>query len=295
MKIIECVPNFSEGRDPARVQAIADVVRSSMGVRCLDVSWDHDHHRSVITFVGTEEDVIEGALAAAGKALEQIDIRNHVGVHPRIGAVDVVPFVPLGDALMDDAVRAAHRFGLDLATRFGVPVFFYGAAALYPERRDLSAIRRGGLEGLWARMESGEWRPDAGPAVCSDKGGATAVGARMPLIAFNIELRSSDLGLARRIARAIREADGGLPCVKALGLPLASRGIVQVSMNLTDYRQTPIRTVFDRVQALALEGGAEVLASELIGLAPAAALDEDTARHCRLKDFSARRIIENHL
>jgi glutamate formiminotransferase len=295
MKIIECVPNFSEGRDPVKVRAIADTVRSSKGVRFLDVSWDQDHHRCVITFVGQEEDVIEGALAAAGKALEQIDLRGHGGVHPRIGAVDVVPFVPLGDALMDDAVRAAHRFGEGLATRFGVPVFFYGAAALHPERRDLSAIRRGGLEGLRARMERGDWRPDAGPSVCGDRGGATAVGARMPLIAFNIELRSSDLDLARRIARAIREADGGLPCVKALGLPLASRGIVQVSMNLTDYRQTSIRTVFDRVQALAREGGAEVLASELIGLAPAAALDDDTARYCVLKDFSARRIIENHL
>lgn len=295
MKIIECVPNFSEGRDTAKVAAIAEAVRAVSGVRLLDYSLDSDHHRSVLTFLGDADAVVRAALAAGEKALEIIDLKDHTGVHPRIGAVDVVPFVPLGDARMADAVEAAHRFGRLFGERFTIPVFFYGEAALSPERRELSDIRRGGIEGLRERITDVCWCPDAGPAVCHERGGAVAVGARMPLVAYNINLQSGDIALARQIARSIRTADGGLPSVKALGLYLASRGIVQVSMNLTDYRQTSMRTVFDCVRSAAAAAGVAVLESELIGLAPAAALDETTARHILLKDFSAQRIIETYL
>lgn len=295
MKIIECVPNFSEGRDMGKVAAIADAVRAVSGVRLLDYSLDRDHHRSVLTFIGEADPIIRGALAAAETALEKIDIREHAGVHPRIGAVDVVPFVPLGDAGMNDAVTTAHRFGKLYGEQFSVPVFFYGEAALRPERRELSDIRRGGIEGLRERIADACWHPDAGPAVCHERGGAVAVGARMPLVAYNINLKSGDIDLARRIARSIRTSGGGLPCVKALGLFLASRGIVQVSMNLTDYRQTSMRNVFDRVRAEAGAAGVAVQESELIGLAPAAALDGETARHIQLKDFSQQRILESYL
>ncbi len=295
MKIIECVPNFSEGRDPEKVKKIAGAVRTVPGVRLLDFSFDSDHHRSVLTFIGEPEPVLKAAMAAGAKALEIIDIRQHSGVHPRIGAVDVVPFVPLGDADMADAVNLAHQFGNLFGERFCVPVYFYGAAAIDAGRCELSQIRRGGIEGLKNRIQENGWLPDAGPAVCHEQGGAVAVGARMPLVAYNINLDSGDLDLARRIARSIRESDGGLRCVKALGLFLKSRGIAQVSMNLTNYRETSIKTVFDRVQIETAKAGVAILESELIGLAPAAALDEETARHVRLTDYSEKKIIETYL
>ncbi|HON22693.1 MAG TPA: glutamate formimidoyltransferase, partial [Syntrophales bacterium] len=211
MKILECVPNFSEGRDPDKVRAVAAAVTAVPGVRLLDCSWDADHNRSVLTFLGAPADVCRAALAAAGKALEIIDLGRHDGVHPRIGAVDVVPFVPLGDAEMADAVFWAHHFGTDLAARHHVPVFFYGEAALNPACRELSEIRRGGLPGLMARLREGSWLPDAGPRTCVESIGATAVGARMPLLAYNINLKTPDIALAKRIAGKIREAGGGLP------------------------------------------------------------------------------------
>ncbi|MDD5167339.1 MAG: glutamate formimidoyltransferase [Syntrophales bacterium] len=295
MKIIECVPNFSEGRDPRKVEKIAGAVRTVSGVKLLDFSFDPDHHRSVLTFIGEPDAVIQGALAAGEKALELIDIRLHSGVHPRIGAIDVVPFIPLGDAQMDDAISAAHRFGRLFGERFSIPVYFYGDAALDAGRRELPDIRRGGIEALRERIRETCWCPDVGPAVCHESAGAVAVGARMPLLAFNINLKSGDLDLARRIARSVRESGGGFRNVKALGLFLKSRGLAQVSMNLTDYRETSIRSVYDRVQAEASKAGVELLESELIGLSPAAALDEETARHVRLRDFSDKRIIETYL
>jgi len=295
LKIIECVPNFSEGRDPEKIEKIADAVRSVSGVRLLDFSFDPDHHRSVLTFIGDEERVIEGALVAGEKALELIDIREHRGVHPRIGAVDVVPFVPLGDARMPDAIATAHRFGRLFGERCQVPVYFYGEAALNPDRRELSEIRRGGIESLKNRIQESCWCPDAGPAACHHRGGAMAVGARMPLVAYNINLRSGNLALAKQIARSIRESDGGLKSVKALGLFLQSRGIAQVSMNLTDYRVTSIRTVFERVKTEASALGVDILESELIGLAPAAALDEETARYVMLEGYTEKKIIETYL
>jgi glutamate formiminotransferase len=295
IKIIECVPNFSEGRDPEKIKAIAAAASAVSGVRLLDYSWDRDHHRSVITFLGEPEYVYEAALAAGNKALELIDLRCHDGVHPRIGAVDVVPFVPLEGAKMSDAVACAHRFGRTFAARHGTPVFFYGEAAKNEITRELPKIRSGGLPGLIKRLRAGECQPDEGPSVCLDRSGAVAVGARMPLIAYNINLDSSDVGLAKRIAGMIRESNGGLPSVRAIGVLLKSRNLAQVSMNLTNFEVTSIRKVFERVRKEADIEGVNILESELIGLVPRAALDEETAAYIRLLGFSAQRIIETHL
>lgn len=294
MKIIECIPNFSEGRDPEVIAAIADAAAGIPGVRVLDFSRDRDHNRSVLTFIGTPEAALNGAIAACDRAAELIDMEGHRGCHPRIGAVDVVPFVPLEDSQMADAVEAAHRFGHTFARRHNVPVYFYGEAALSETRKKLADIRRGQYEALGDKMDDPLWRPDAGPSRANPRLGATAVGARKPLIAFNINLDSDDIGLAREIARSIRHSSGGLPHLQALGVFLESRNIAQVSMNLSDYEVTSVRTVFDAVTKKAAEGGVDILESELIGLIPRAALEGITPDQIKLIDFCEERVIESH-
>jgi glutamate formiminotransferase len=294
MKIIECVPNFSEGRDRSKGHAFVQAASAVDAIKILDFCMDEDHHRSVLTFLGPPADVQAASLAACGSVIERVDMRLHAGVHPRIGAVDVVPFVPLGDADMTDAVQMAHTFGLAFSERFQVPVYYYGEAALTSSRRELSALRKGGYESLRERFHDPEWRPDAGPLCFNERAGATAVGARRPLIAFNINLRSDNLQLAREIAATIRESGGGLPHVKALGVYLKSRGLAQVSMNLTDYRITSLRTVFERVRWEAGRRDTDILESELIGLIPKAALADITADELKLKDFSDRKILESY-
>jgi len=295
MKIIECVPNVSEGRNRQTIDAVAEMISRTPGVKLLDVCADGDHHRSVFTFIGRPEDVVRAALTALTGALDRIDMSTHRGVHPRIGAVDVVPFVPLKGAAMKDAVEAAHRFGHAFGEKNGVPVYFYGAAARSPQRRELPDIRRGGYEGLEERMKDPAWKPDAGPAVFHPKSGATAVGARQPLIAFNVNLKTDDLGTAMDIARNVRFSSGGLRHVKAIGIPLKSRDIVQVSMNLTDFRETSVRTAFNAVKEEALKHGVEILESELIGLIPEAALEGVCAADLQLSNFREECIIEKHL
>jgi len=295
MKIIECVPNFSEGRKRHKVEAIVQAASEITGVKILDYSLDEDHNRSVLTLVGSPDDVQAGVLAAAEKALEVIDMRRHKGVHPRIGAVDVVPFVPLMDATMDDAVAVAHSFGRTFGARNEVPVYFYGAAALRTDRTNLAQVRRGQLEGLRKRITDPLWFPDAGPARFHKRKGATAVGARKPLIAFNINLDSNDIVVAREIARLIRTSSGGLDHVMAMGVKLRSRKKVQVSMNLTDYEVTPPRRVFDAVREQAALHGVEIIESELIGLTPRAALAETTAEYLKLARFRPEMILESHI
>lgn len=294
MKIIECVPNISEGWSKKKVLEIAGALNAFPGVKLLDICMDRDHHRGVLTFIGPPDAMQEAALAVCGRALESIDMREHTGAHPRIGAVDVVPFVPLGEATMRDAVRVAHGFGRAYGERNRIPVYFYGEAARVPWKRELSDIRRGGYEALRERMSDPRWMPDAGPAVFHERSGATAVGARIPLIAFNINLKSGDLALAQNIARTIRQSGGGLPFVKALGIPLKSRKLAQVSMNLTDYRVTSVRTVFERVREVAARHGIEILESELIGLIPQAALAGTTPGDLKLRGFSDTKILETH-
>jgi glutamate formiminotransferase len=267
MPLLECVPNVSEGRNVHVIEALAGAVESS-SARLLDVHSDVDHHRSVFTFIG-ESDVVERGFLALGRlAVRLVDLRGHHGVHPRVGAVDVVPFVPLRGASMRDAVASAHRAGLAFAADTHVPVFFYGEAAARPDRRELPAIRRGGLETLADRMAQG-WGPDAGPPAPHATAGVSVVGARGPLVAFNAVLETADLEVARRIARRSREATTGLPAVRALGVVLASRGLAQVAMNLIDYVRAPVRCVAEWLERAARSEGTAVREYELVGCAPA--------------------------
>lgn len=295
MKIIECVPNFSEGCNQNNIMTIAKVFESFPAVKLVDFSGDTDHNRSVYTFLGKPDDVLEAALAAAGQALKIIDMCKQTGVHPRLGAVDVVPFIPLSTAKMKDAVDVAHRFGRQLYERFGVPVYFYGEAALAPERKELADVRRGGYEALAKKMSSPEGSPDVGNPEFNPQAGATAVGARELLIAYNINLASADLRLAQKIASQIREKSGGLKHVRAIGVILRSRGIAQVSINLTNHKETPLKPIYDLVCKLAADRGVDVLESELIGLIPKTAFAGTTPKYLKLKDFDKNRLVETHL
>lgn len=291
-RVLECVPNISEGRDPRVLDAIAQAIRSVPGVRLADIHADPDHHRSVFTFLGPPEAVETAALAMAIRALPLIDMRGHRGVHPRIGAVDVVPFVPLEGVTVDGAVEIAHRFGQTLGERHGVPVFFYGEAALRPERRRLPDLRRGQYEGLGERLRDPAGQPDSGPTA-NTRSGATAVGVRGVLIAFNVLLASPDVALARAIARKIRESSGGLPAVQAMGVHLASRDLAQVSMNLLDYRKTSPWQVYEAIREEAARRGVVIHGAELVGLAPRAAIEEFLARG--VPGFRPEQCLEHHL
>jgi glutamate formiminotransferase len=295
MKIIECVPNFSEGRDRKKIDSIVSALSKVEDVRLLDVCVDADHNRTVLTFIGTMEAVTKGATAVCERAIDLIDMREHRGVHPRIGAVDVVPFVPLKSATMKNAVDVAHRFGRTFGKRKKIPVYFYGEAALNPARRELPDVRKGEYEALKTRFDNPLWLPDAGPARFNPRSGAVAVGAREPLIAFNINLATDNLQAAKEIACSIRQSSGGLQHVKAIGVSLKSRNIAQVSMNLTNYKVTPLRTVFDAVKEEASHRGVAILESELVGLIPEDALEGVTAEYLQLSKFCAECIIETHL
>ncbi len=268
--LLGCVPNVSEGRDRAFIEALAEAVEAP-GARLLDVHADVDHNRSVFTVLGPPGIVERAALSLARLAVARLDVRTHRGVHPRIGVVDVVPFVPMRGARMADAVRAAQRVGFLIAEELQVPVFYFGEAARAPERRELPALRRGQLEGLAARMRAPGGQPDAGPPVPHPTAGVTAVGARGVLIAFNAVLDQDALDAAREIARSVREVSGGLPAVRALGVPLESRGRAQVSLNLLNYRVTPVGLVVAAIEAEAARRGVSVLEYELVGCAPAEA------------------------
>jgi glutamate formiminotransferase len=275
--LVECVPNFSEGRRVEVLDAIA-AAAAQPGVRVLGLSHDPDHNRAVLTLAGEGEAVAAGVLRAARVAVERIDLTVHEGVHPRMGAVDVVPFVPLGDTPMAEAVRLAVEVGRRLADELGVPVFLYGRAATRADRRDLAAVRRGQFEGLAARMAAPAGHPDFGPPVPHPTAGAVAVGARAALIAFNVWLRTDDVTVARSVARAVRGSSGGLVGVKALGLDTRRRGMVQVSMNLVDWRRTPIATALELVRRMAEAHGVAVAGTEIVGYVPLGAL-LDAARH----------------
>ncbi len=295
MSIIECVPNVSEGRDPAVVEAIAAAVRGVPGVRLLAVQSDPTHHRSVLTFAGDRAAMVPAVLALFEQSLAHVDLRRHRGEHPRIGAVDVVPFVPIEGATMADCVALAREAGRAVAERFGVPVFLYEEAASAPARRNLEDIRRGEFEGLGAKLQQPEWAPDFGPATPHASGGASVVGARMPLIAYNINLATDRLDVAKKIAAAVRHSSGGFRYVKAMGLALEDRGLVQVSMNLTNFEKTPLFRVFDTVKREAARYGVAVLESEVVGLVPAAALIQVAEHHLQLGGFRGAQVLETRL
>ena len=293
--IVECVPNVSEGRDPARLARVAAAVRATPGITLADVHADPDHHRSVFTFLGEPATVAAGAGALAEAVLAEIDMREHRGIHPRIGALDVLPFVPLSDTPMSVAVRLAHEVGATLATRHALPVYYYGEAARRPERRALRELRHGEYEGLAARLGGEEGRPDDGPARFDPRRGAVLVGARGVLVAYNVWLASDDLAAARAIAREVRASGCGLPAVQALGLPLTSRGRVEVSMNLLDHRITPIPAAYDRVAQAAARRGIAIERAELVGLAPRAAFAGRAPASVGLLEFTSAQELDVHL
>ncbi|SLM46969.1 putative Formimidoyltransferase-cyclodeaminase [Nitrospira japonica] len=294
--LVTCVPNFSEGRNRTTVHALIRAVQSVPGVMLLDWTMDPDHHRSVLTFVGEPDAAADAAFRAIRVATRLIDIRKHRGVHPRIGATDVVPFVPAKGVTAHDCVRLARRLGERVGRQLEIPVFLYEQAAAGPDRAPLESVRRGGLEGLARRMRSDRrWRPDFGPATLHRTAGAVVIGARPPLIAFNVNLQSGDLEVSRSIARTIRESNGGMSHVKAIGVELSSRGMVQVAMNLTDYRVTPVHAVFEAVQALASLHGVAVADSEIVGLVPQAALVDAAADALRLESFDRSLILEKKI
>src|SRR6266702_364232 len=273
LRLVECVPNFSEGRRKEVIESIADAIRKTPGVTLLDVESNPDHNRSVISFVGEPGPVKDAALASSQKAIELIDLRNHKGEHPRMGAVDVVPLVPLSGVTMEDCVALARAFGEEFAEKFHVPVFLYEEAATTPERRNLADVREGEFEGLRDRIgKDPAKKPDFGPENIHLTAGATAVGAREILIAYNINLGTSNLDIAKKIAHQLREKDGGLAYVKALGFELKERGIVQVSMNMTDYNKSQLFKAKELVELFAERYGVQVVASEIVGLAPMDAL-----------------------
>jgi glutamate formiminotransferase / 5-formyltetrahydrofolate cyclo-ligase len=295
MPIIESIPNISEGRRPEVVERIVGAVRATPGVRVLDHSSDRSHNRSVITLAGDPTSIKTAILALYEAAVPAIDLRTHSGEHPRVGAVDVVPFVPIEDVTMSDCVTLAREVAAEVAARFDIPVFLYEEASDNPARRNLEDIRRGEFEGLAAKLSSDGWKPDFGPAAPHLSAGASVIGARMPLIAYNINLNTDRLDVAKKIAAAIRHSSGGLRYVKAMGVKLEERNLAQVSINLTNYQKTPVHRVFDMVAREAARYGVGILESEVIGLIPAAALVGAAEHYLQLERFSAAQILENKL
>ena len=296
LPLVECVPNFSEGRRPETVAQIAAAIAAIQTACVLDTHIDPDHNRSVITFVASPEHVVDAAVQAVKRAAELIDMRTHQGEHPRLGATDVLPFVPVSGVTMDDCVQLAHEAGKRIAGELSIPVYFYERAALRPDRTNLEDVRRGALELLCEQISTNPDRaPDEGRPVVHETAGAIAVGARTFLIAFNVVLRTDDILVARQIAKTIRARSGGLPFVKALGFRLATRQFVQVSMNLVNYEVTGMAVVYDAILREAQRLGVEIVSAEIVGLVPQAALNRDAAYFAMLDNFTEAKILEHQI
>ena len=295
-RLIECVPNFSEGRDAVKVEAIVAVMSGVPGVYVLDREMDADHHRCVVTLAGEPEAVAEAALAGVGKALELIDLTQHSGAHPRVGATDVVPFIPIDGVTIDDCVALARRVGNEIWKRHRIPVFFYEAAAMRPDRANLENVRRGQFEGLREEMKKNpERQPDVGDPKVHPTAGVTVVGARKFLIAYNVNLNTPDVGIANKIAKAIRFSSGGLRYVKSMGVELKARNLAQVSINLTDFEQTPMHRVYEMVKREAERYGVVPVGSEIVGLVPKKAIEMAADFFLQLENFSPAQVFENKL
>ena len=295
-RIVECVPNFSEGRRPEVIARLVEAVESVEGAAVLDTHVDADHNRSVITFVGGVESIVEAAVRVAGRAAELIDLRQHAGVHPRVGALDVLPFVPVRGVTLEDCIHLAHAAGARIAREVGVPVYFYESAARRPDRVNLEDVRRGGFEQLRREIETNPERaPDEGAARVHETAGATVVGARSLLIAYNINLNTTDITVAQRVARAVRGRDGGLRFLKALGFELRERNLTQVSMNLVRFERTQLHHAFEAVRREAARYGVRVVGSEIVGLIPQAALDRGAEYFLQIENFSPDLVLENRI
>ncbi|MDE7448874.1 MAG: glutamate formimidoyltransferase [Paramuribaculum sp.] len=292
---MECVPNFSEGRDLEKIERIVQPFRAKEGVKLLDYSNDEDHNRLVVTVVGRPEDLKQAVLEAIEIAVREIDLRTHKGQHPRMGAVDVVPFIPIRGCTMEDADRIAHECGSEIAERFNVPVILYEKSASSPARQNLAAVRKGEFEGMAEKLALPEWKPDFGPSAPHPSAGVVAVGARMPLVAFNINLDTPSLEIAHNIAKKIRFIGGGLRYCKAMGVELTERGITQVSINMTDYTHTALYQAFEMVRFEAKRYGVSIVGSEIIGLVPMQALVDTAEYYLGIENFSINQVLENRL
>lgn len=295
-RLIECVPNFSEGRDPAKVDAIVSVMSSVPGVYVLDREMDADHNRCVITLAGAPDPVAEAVILGAGKAMELIDLTTHTGAHPRVGATDVIPFIPIEGVTLEDCVALARRVGNEIWKRYRIPIFFYEAAATRPDRINLENVRRGQFEGLREELKKNHDRqPDVGEPKLHPTAGVTVVGARKFLIAYNVNLNTSDIAIANKIAKAIRFSSGGLRYVKSMGVELKARNLAQVSINLTDFEQTPMHRVYEMVKREAARYGAMPVGSEIVGLVPKKAIEMAADFFLQLESFSPSQVFENKL
>ena len=291
-KIMECVPNFSEGRDLQKIDKIVAPFRGKQGVKLLDYSNDEDHNRLVVTVVGEPEPLRDAVLEAIGVAVELIDLNPHQGQHPRMGAVDVVPFIPIRNVTMEEAVALSKEVGKEVAKRYNLPVFLYEKSASAPHRENLAAVRKGEFEGMAEKIKQPEWHPDFGLAERHPTAGTVAIGARMPLVAYNINLNTPSLEIAHDIAKKIRFIGGGLRYCKAMGVELKDRGITQVSINMTDYTRTALYRAFELVRVEARRYGVSIVGSEIIGLVPMEALIDTASYYLGLENFSMEQVLE---
>jgi len=291
-QIVECVPNFSEGRDLKKIEKIVAPFRGKKGVKLLDYQNDEDHNRAVVTVVGAPEPLKAAVIEAMGIAIEVIDMRQHQGQHPRMGAIDVVPFIPVKKVTPQEAVAISKDVAAKVADKYNLPVFLYENSATNPQRQNLATIRQGQFEGMAEKIRQPEWKPDFGPAEIHPSAGVTAIGARMPLVAYNVNLDTGNFEIADRIAKQVRHISGGLRYCKGIGIELKDRGIVQVSMNMTDYTKTALYRVFELIKIEARRYGVNVVGSEIIGLVPMEALIDTAAYSLGLEDFSMEQVLE---
>lgn len=294
-RIIQCVPNFSEGRDKDIIEKIVEEIRCVDQVKLLDYSMDRDHNRTVVTFIGEPEKVVEAVFNAAKTAAELIDMTSHVGEHPRMGATDVIPLIPISDVTMEECIEYSRILGKKIGRELDIPVFLYEKSATSPNRENLADVRRGQYEGMAEKLKKEEWQPDFGPNTLNIKAGVTAVGARMPLVAFNVNLGTDDVEIAKKIAKIVRAKTGGFMYCKAIGLEIAERGIVQVSMNMVDYTKTSLFRVFDTIEREAKRYGVNIIGSEIIGLVPMQALIDVADYYLRLESFDSSQILEKRM
>lgn len=294
-RLLQCVPNFSNGRDKELIEKIVDEVRKEENVKLLDYSSDKDHNRTVVTFIGEPENVLEAAFNACKKASELIDMTKHTGEHPRMGATDVIPLIPISDVTEEEAIEMSKKLGERIGKELNISIFLYEKSASAAHRQNLADVRRGQYEGMAEKLKEDMWQPDFGPNELNVKAGVTAVGVRMPLVAFNVNLDTNDISVAKKIAKAIRGSSGGYRHCKALGIEITERNIVQVTMNMVDYTKTPLYRVFDTIEREANRYGVNVIGSEIIGLVPMAALIDCADYYLKIEDFSHSQILEKRI
>lgn len=294
-RLVQCVPNFSEGRNKEIIESIVNEIKEVEEVKLLDYSMDKDHNRTVVTFIGEPQKVVEAAFRCAKKAAELIDMRSHHGEHPRMGATDVIPLIPISDVTMEECVELSKTLGERLGEELNISVYLYEKSASTPLRENLADVRRGQYEGMAEKLQQEQWKPDFGPVVLNEKAGVTAVGARMPLVAFNVNLGTSDMAIGRNIAKVVRAKGGGFAYCKALAIEIKERNIVQISMNMVDYTMTSLFRVFDFIEREAKRYGVNVIGSEIIGLVPMDALIDVADYYLRLENFQRSQILEKRI